>query len=127
MNKKIKIAFASMLAVPLLACAQVRTEQTFEKGWKFTREDSKDFSNSTYDDAKWQSVTVPHDWAIYGPFSINNDKQNVAISQVDRKRRWSMLDVPGDFLLSVWDGIGSILMLPHSVRAKRLLWFSMEP
>lgn len=79
MNKKIKIAFASMLAVPLLVCAQVRTEQTFEKGWKFTREDSKDFSNSTYDDAKWQSVTVPHDWAIYGPFSINNDKQNVAI------------------------------------------------
>ena len=126
MNKKIKIAFASMLAVPLLACAQVRTEQTFEKGWKFTREDSKDFSNSTYDDAKWQSVTVPHDWAIYGPFSINNDKQNVAISQ-DGKRRWSMPDVPGDFLLSVWDGIGSILMLLHSVRAKRLLWFSMEP
>ena len=34
-----------------------------------------------YDDAKWQSVTVPHDWAIYGPFSINNDKQNVAITQ----------------------------------------------
>ena len=30
MNKKIKIAFASMLAVPLLACAQVRTEQTFD-------------------------------------------------------------------------------------------------
>lgn len=58
MNKKIKIAFASMLAVPLLACAQVRTEQTFEKGWKFTREDSKDFSNSTYDDAKWQSVRM---------------------------------------------------------------------
>lgn len=85
MNKKIKIAFASMLAVPLLACAQVRTEQTFEKGWKFTREDSKDFSNSTYDDAKWQSVTVPHDWAIYGPFSINNDKQNVAISQDGQK------------------------------------------
>ena len=85
MNKKIKIAFASMFAVPLLACAQVRTEQTFEKGWKFTREDSKDFSNSTYDDAKWQSVTVPHDWAIYGPFSINNDKQNVAISQDGQK------------------------------------------
>ena len=44
MNKKIKIAFASMLAVPLLACAQVRTEQTFEKGWKFSREDSKDLT-----------------------------------------------------------------------------------
>ena len=37
MNKKIKIAFASMLAVPLLACAQVRTEQTFEKGWRIVK------------------------------------------------------------------------------------------
>ena len=37
MNKKIKIAFASMLAVPLLACAQVRTEQTFEKGSSLVR------------------------------------------------------------------------------------------
>ena len=39
MNKKIKIAFASMLAVLLLAlCASPYMEQTFEKGWKFTRE-----------------------------------------------------------------------------------------
>ena len=25
--------------------AQVRTEQTFEKGWKFTREDNAEFAN----------------------------------------------------------------------------------
>ncbi len=61
--------------------AQVRVQRTFEKGWKFTREDQQDFSNETFDDAKWQSVVVPHDWAIYGPFSIDNDKQNMAISQ----------------------------------------------
>lgn len=28
-----------------------------------------------YDDARWQSVKIPHDWAIYGPFSIHNDQQ----------------------------------------------------
>ena len=61
--------------------AQVRTEQTFEKGWKFTREDNAEFANSGYNDSKWQNVTVPHDWAIYGPFSINNDKQEMAITQ----------------------------------------------
>ena len=61
--------------------AQVRTEQTFEKGWKFTREDNAEFANPGYNDSKWQSVTVPHDWAIYGPFSINNDKQEMAITQ----------------------------------------------
>ena len=61
--------------------AQVRTEQTFEKGWKFTREDNAEFANPGYNDSKWQNVTVPHDWAIYGPFSINNDKQEMAITQ----------------------------------------------
>ena len=67
-------------------CAQqVRVEQTFEKGRKFTREDQKEFSNQAFDDAKWQSVTVPHDWAIYGPFSIENDKQNLAIAQDGQK------------------------------------------
>ena len=71
-----------MLAfVAIGALAQVRTQQTFEKGWKFTREDQPAFSNVGFDDAKWQSVTVPHDWAIYGPFDINNDRQNMAIAQ----------------------------------------------
>ena len=65
--------------------AQVRTEQLLEKGWKFTREDKVEFSQAGYDDAKWQNVTVPHDWAIYGPFSINNDKQNIAITQDGQK------------------------------------------
>ena len=65
--------------------AQVRTEQLLEKGWKFTREDKVEFSTVGYDDAKWQNVTVPHDWAIYGPFSPHNDRQFVAIEQDGQK------------------------------------------
>ncbi len=65
--------------------AQVRTEQLLEKGWMFTREDSAEFSSVGYDDSSWQSVVVPHDWAIYGPFSIHNDRQNVAITQDGQK------------------------------------------
>lgn len=85
MNIKSKLTIALLLFLPLLANAQVRVERTFEKGWKFTREDDKEFSSKEYDDTKWQSVTVPHDWAIYGPFSVNNDKQNVAIVQDGQK------------------------------------------
>ncbi|MBO7316438.1 MAG: beta galactosidase jelly roll domain-containing protein, partial [Paludibacteraceae bacterium] len=62
-----------------------RTETLLEKGWKFTREDNAQFSNIDVEDAKWQSVVVPHDWAIYGPFSSQNDKQNVAILQDGQK------------------------------------------
>ena len=65
--------------------AQVRTEQLLEKGWKFTREDKVEFSTVGYDDAKWQNVTIPHDWAIYGPFSPHNDRQFVAIEQDGQK------------------------------------------
>ena len=71
----------AFVAIAVVAEAQVRTEQLLEKGWRFTREDNSEFSRVGYDDSKWQRVTVPHDWAIYGPFSIENDKQNVAITQ----------------------------------------------
>ena len=65
--------------------AQVRTEFLLEKGWKFTREDNPESVQPAFDDSQWQSVTVPHDWAIYGPFSSQNDKQHVAISQDGQK------------------------------------------
>ncbi|MCD8193280.1 MAG: DUF4982 domain-containing protein [Tannerellaceae bacterium] len=61
--------------------AQVRTERLLEKNWKFTREDYSIFAEPDYHDHKWQPVTVPHDWAIYGPFSQFNDLQVMAIEQ----------------------------------------------
>lgn len=54
-------------------------------GWHFTREDNPSFSAPEHDDSDWQRVRVPHDWAIYGPFSAQNDKQNVAITQDGQK------------------------------------------
>ena len=85
--KNIKCLLTGIFAVSMTfsLSAQVRTEQTLEKGWKFTRQDKTEFSSPDYNDVKWQSVTIPHDWAIYGPFSINNDKQEVAITQDGQK------------------------------------------
>lgn len=71
----------TLAALPLFATAQVRSERLLEKGWRFTRQDDTSFVRCDYDDSKWQQVRVPHDWAIYGPFSADNDKQNTAIKQ----------------------------------------------
>lgn len=79
------ILTSGLLALSVSVWAQVRTTYTFEKGWKFTREDKSHFMAPNYDDSQWQSVTVPHDWAIYGPFGIENDKQKVAIVQDGQK------------------------------------------
>ncbi len=79
---KLKLAvFIILLGSGFMVQAQTRTEILLEKDWKFTREDDPGFIATEFKDDKWQTVTVPHDWAIYGPFSPNNDKQNVAISQ----------------------------------------------
>lgn len=61
--------------------AQIRNEVTLEKGWKFTRVDDSASFEINFDDSKWESVRVPHDWAIYGPFDKNNDIHRMAIVQ----------------------------------------------
>ncbi|MBO7262769.1 MAG: DUF4982 domain-containing protein [Alistipes sp.] len=78
--RRLVMLLVAMLALTTSLYAQ-RTEQLLDKGWRFTREDSAEFKEVGYDDSKWQSVRIPHDWAIYGPFSVNNDKQNTAITQ----------------------------------------------
>ena len=75
------LTLALSLGLNLSSFAQIRTKQLLDKNWRFTREDKTQFSTSNYNDAKWQKVEVPHDWAIYGPFSIDNDKQVMAIEQ----------------------------------------------
>ena len=75
-----KALFLLAMALPLLADAQ-RQETLLEKEWRFVNEEVTDAWRIDYDDSKWQKVTVPHDWAIYGPFDGNNDRQMVAVEQ----------------------------------------------
>ena len=79
--RRVLLLILAALGIISNAEAQLRTEQLLEKGWRFCREDDISFISPDYNDNKWQEVTVPHDWAIYGPFSIHNDQQNVAITQ----------------------------------------------
>ena len=58
-----------------------RSEQLLENNWKFIRDDVPQAFNVDFDDSQWQSVTVPHDWAIYGPFDRKHDLQEVAVTQ----------------------------------------------
>lgn len=63
--------FLSILAflMPMHAMAEGRFEQKI-KCWQFS-----------HDSIHWQPVTVPHDWAIKGPFDKKWDLQTVAIEQ----------------------------------------------
>ena len=80
--KRISVITAAMcfLLLPFCASAQ-RSELLLEKGWKFFLGDAEGASDKSYDDSSWKEVSVPHDWAITGPFDRNNDLQNVAVTQ----------------------------------------------
>ena len=51
-----------------------RDVTTLNDGWKFSK-------GSPAEAKEWQTVRVPHDWAIYGPFDRANDLQVVAVEQ----------------------------------------------
>lgn len=53
--------------------------------WKFFKGDNTSASKVDFDDSRWESVLVPHDWAIYGPFDKEIDKQVVKIEQNNEK------------------------------------------
>lgn len=61
------------LVVAFAASAQ-RDVTTLNEGWQFTK-------GVPSADTRWQTVRVPHDWAIYGPFDRANDLQTVAVEQ----------------------------------------------
>lgn len=58
-----------------------RVETCLKDGWRFHRGEADGAFVPGYDDSGWENVSVPHDWAITGPFSIENDLQNVQIVQ----------------------------------------------
>jgi len=44
--------------------------------WKFTKGNQSESVNPTFDDADWEQVDLPHDWAIAGPFGELTESGN---------------------------------------------------
>ena len=75
------VPFYSALIVSVLLCAcstkePVRTD-TLLREWQFTQD--------TTENPQWENVTIPHDWAISGPFDRANDLQEVIVVQNGEK------------------------------------------
>jgi beta-galactosidase len=85
MIRKQFIIFIITILLFQISIAQVRTVTQLTDGWKFRKEKNDGAFQPAFDDKSWQTVSVPHDWAIYGPFDKEVDKQIVAITQNNEK------------------------------------------
>nr|WP_320054798.1 DUF4982 domain-containing protein [uncultured Acetobacteroides sp.] len=77
-----------IFALLLLAYGSALHAQTAVKElsvWKFYRGDNTAALQANFDDSHWETVSIPHDWAIYGPFDKEVDKQVVKIEQNNEK------------------------------------------
>ncbi len=77
--------FCGLIMCSVVSNAQVRTTFELSDEWKFFKDKSDLAYQKDFDDADWESVKVPHDWAIKGPFDKEIDKQNIAIVQNNEK------------------------------------------
>ncbi|MDP2990729.1 MAG: beta-galactosidase GalB [Kiritimatiellota bacterium] len=55
-------------------------------GWRFAKGEHAQAGQPGFDDSAWETVRVPHDWAIKGPFDPKNDMQYLAIIQDGMKK-----------------------------------------
>jgi len=85
MNIRYLIVWAIGCVFTVTSTAQTRVITELKDNWKFYRGKSDQASQTAFDDKRWQTVSVPHDWAIYGPFDKEIDKQKVAITQNNEK------------------------------------------
>lgn len=61
--------------------AAQRSEFLLDKNWKFEKGSANGAEKVGFNDKKWETVSIPHDWAIFGPFDRSYDLQDVAITQ----------------------------------------------
>lgn len=120
MNLKTLYAVLLGSTMSVASLSAQRIHQTLEKDWRFTRADDPASMRLDFNDRKWESVRVPHDWAIYGPFSFDNDKQHLAITQDGQKEAMEHAGRTGGL---PFVGVGwyrRSLELPNDLSGKRV-------
>ena len=82
------IIIVTAILIPVMSCQQAEQPQSqavspqltanrqvanFNSNWKFAKGEHAGAQAVDFNDSSWQSVRLPHDWAISGPFDPNAD------------------------------------------------------
>lgn len=90
---------------------QAREVVTLQSNWKFAKGFHENAWQVKFDDSKWQQVSIPHDWAISGPFIPDGDGNTGKLPWKGEGWYRNTLDIPlkfkGKCIYLVFDGIMS--------------------
>ncbi|RLD19331.1 MAG: glycoside hydrolase family 2, partial [Bacteroidetes bacterium] len=103
------LLFLTFLTIGQILTAQQREISDLRTGWKFTKGLHELAFESNFDDAEWQDVVIPHDWAIEEPFVIDGDGNTGKLPWKGEGWYRKQLDIPdhykGKRLYLLFDGI----------------------
>lgn len=113
------IFIAALLLLPLHFFAQRKTV-LLDKDWKFIKTDVSKGQAIDLDDHQWETVSVPHDWAIKGPFDQSADAQTVMVTEDGEKKPALRSGRTGGL---PWTGVGwyrKKISIPANEKGKRI-------
>ncbi len=100
--------FTSIL---FMSSAQAREVVTLQSNWKFAKGPQENAWQVKFDDSKWQQVSIPHDWAISGPFIPDGDGNTGKLPWKGEGWYRNTLEIPGRWarqtIYLLFDGIMS--------------------
>src|SRR5213595_1457463 len=70
--KKYFLQFLCLFFVLFAQAQNGRTIVSFDNDWKFYKGDAPGAETTSFNDASWRSLNVPHDWSIEGPYDRAN-------------------------------------------------------
>jgi len=121
-NVCVLYVIGALVSSPIVSAAQdsSRIVEKLDVGWLFRRGDASGAASPEHGDSNWETVSVPHDWAIAGPFDEANDKQQVMViedgEQVSSIRTGRTAGLP-------YQGVGwyrKHLFFPETAREKQV-------
>ncbi|MFC3559937.1 DUF4982 domain-containing protein [Pedobacter jamesrossensis] len=117
-----KASLILLLLMPAISLfSQSRKEILLTDGWKFFKGANEIAYRKDFSDKTWKSVSVPHDWAIEGPFDKEIDKQMVAIEQNGESKPSEKTGRTGalPYIGEAW--YRNTFRLPASAKDKRII------
>ena len=75
-----------LISLILMAACSVKNNNSrqtilLDENWQFINEEVVGAEKPETNTESWETVSVPHDWAILGPFDKEIDKQMVRVAQ----------------------------------------------
>lgn len=103
------VGFLLLLSFNCLSIQDVSTKQSFNDDWRFSKGELANAEKESFNDSNWQSIQLPHDWAIFGPFDTKYNARTGGLPVFGTSWYRKTFDLPelsnSQFVSITFDGV----------------------